>query len=321
MKKFLKWTGLSLLFLVVALVITVWALQYKNYDAPYPEIHASKDSAVIERGRYLVTSSAHCADCHAPESLYADVALGKEVSLHGGRVFNLPLGTLQAPNITNDATGIGDFSDQEIARSLRYGVGRDGRALFPFMPFQNLSDDDLTAVISYLRTTKPVKNDIKIRKLNPLGYVANAFLIKPVGPEGTPQKSITPDTLVEYGQYLANSVSNCRGCHTNRDLKTGAFIGAAYAGGFHMESIIDPKNYEVVTPNITPDPQDGHIKDWSEQKFIERFRQGKLNPHSAMPWGPFKRMSDVELKAIYKYLQTLKPESNDPGPILVKLKN
>lgn len=320
MKKFLKWTGLSVLFLILALIVTVWVLQYKTYDAPYPNIHASTDSAIIERGRYLVTSSAHCADCHAPESLYTDVAAGKEVSLHGGRIFNLPLATIQAPNITNDPTGIGNLKDEEIARSLRYGVGHDGRALFAFMPFQDMSDDDLTAVISYLRSTKPVNNKITVRKMKPLGYFVNAFFIKPVGPTGTPPKSMTPDTLVEYGSYLANSVSNCRGCHTNRDLKTGAFIGAAYAGGFHMESVVDPKNYEVVTPNITPDPEHGRIVNWSEQQFISRFRQGKLIPHSTMPWGPFRRMSDVELKAIYKYLQTLKPVDNDPGQSLVQLK-
>lgn len=321
MKKFLKWTGLTILFLILALVITVWALQYKKYDAPYPDIHASADPAVIERGHYIVTSLGHCADCHAPESSYPDVVAGKEVSLHGGRIFNLPLATIQAPNITNDPTGIGNLRDEEIARSLRYGVGHDGRALFAFMPFQDMSDDDLTAVISYLRTTKPVNHQVTIRKMKPLGYFVNAFFIKPVGPTGTPPQHVTPDTLVEYGQYLANSVSNCRGCHTNRDLKTGAFIGAAYAGGFHMESVTDPQHYEVVTPNLTPDPENGHIKDWSEQRFIERFRQGKLISHSTMPWGPFKRMSDLELKAIYKYLQTLKPESNDPGPSLVQVKN
>lgn len=319
MKKFCKWTGLSILFLVIALALTVWLLQYRRYEAAYPNIKASADPAVIERGRYLVTSSAHCADCHAPESMYPDVAAGKEVSLHGGRVFNLPVGTIQAPNITNDATGIGNFTDQEIARSLRHGVGKDGRALFNFMPFQDMTDEDLTAVISYLRTTKPVKNEIKVRKLNPIGYMVNAFFIKPVGPSATPEKSIRPDTLVEYGAYLANSVSNCRGCHTNRDLTTGAYVGAMYAGGFHMESPKEPTRWEVVTPNLTPDPETGHMYHWTEKQFIERFRKGKMIEHSTMPWGPFRRMRDLELKAIYKYLQTLKPESHDPGPVVREL--
>ncbi|MCE3281606.1 MAG: cytochrome [Chitinophagaceae bacterium] len=320
MRKFFKWTGLTVLFLIVALVVIVWALQYKTYDAEYPNVRASSDSAVIERGRYIVTSLGHCADCHAPENAYEDVMAGREVSLHGGRVFKLPLGTVQAPNITNDPTGIGDWKDEEIARSLRHGVGKDGRALFAFMPFQDMTDDDLTAVISYLRTTKPVKNEITVRKLNPMGYFVNAFFIKPVGPAAPPQKYIAADTMVEYGQYLANSVSNCKGCHTNRDLKTGAFLGAAYAGGFHMESVTEPQKWEVVTPNLTPDPETGHITNWNEQKFIERFRQGKVISHSTMPWGPFKRMSDLELKAIYKYLKTLKPEKNDPGPMVRELK-
>jgi hypothetical protein len=61
-----------------------------------------------------------------------------------------------------------------------------------------------------------------------------------------------------------------------------------------------------ITPNLTPDPS-GRIFDWSQEYFISRFRQGKLIPTSPMPWNSFKRMSDDELKAIYKYLKSLDP--------------
>jgi hypothetical protein len=56
-----------------------------------------------------------------------------------------------------------------IARSLRYGVARDGRALFDFMPFHNLSDEDLVAVLSFLRSQTPVKNKVKDNELNFIG--------------------------------------------------------------------------------------------------------------------------------------------------------
>ena len=262
---------------------------------------------------------AHCADCHAtPESL-AEVDKGGIAVLSGGRAFNIPIGVIYSRNLTSDETGLGHFKDEEIARSLRFGVGHDGRALFDFMPFHNTSDEDLTAIISYLRTLPPAKNVVPDNHMNLLGNFVKAFLIKPVGPIGEPIHAIKPDSSIEYGNYLATSVSNCRGCHTNRDLMTGAYIGQEYAGGFKMESIIDPVHFACVTPNLTPDPATGHITAWTEDIFLQRFHSGKLIPHSAMPWGPFSRTSDIEIKAIYRYLKTLAPIKNDPGPSLVKI--
>jgi mono/diheme cytochrome c family protein len=169
MKKVLKWTSIIVLSLLILVSGAVTIMNYRTYDAPYPNIHASTDTAIIARGKYLVTGPAHCADCHAPEELYPALLKGETVSLRGGRIFVTPLGTIQAPNITSDsATGIGGYRDEQIARSLRHGVAKDGRALIGFMPFQELSDDDLTAVISYLRTLKAEKNKIIVRKLNPL---------------------------------------------------------------------------------------------------------------------------------------------------------
>lgn len=322
MKKLLKWVATILGCLLVALVLTVWLKQYKKYDAPYPTgIHASSDSAIIARGKYLVTGPAHCIECHTPDSTYPMVEKGVFVNLSGGKTFNLPIGVLRTPNLTSDVeTGVGGLGDSVLARSLRYGVGHDGRALFAFMPFQNLSDEDLTAVISFIRTLPPVKNKVPAKKLNIMGYIANAFFIKPVGPQGTPVSSIKPDTTAAYGGYLANYVANCKGCHTNRDLKTGAFTGELFAGGFHMESVIDPEHFECVTPNITPDAKTGIIVKWSEEAFRQRFKMGKTIPHSAMPWGPYKNMSDDELKAIYNYLQTVTPVAFNPGPALVAKK-
>ena len=174
------------------------------------------------------------------------------------------------------------------------------------MPFHNTSDEDITAIISYLRHQPAVKNEVPDNKLNLLGKAVNAFLLKPAGPVGEVPVTIKPDTSVLYGQYLANSVANCRGCHTNRDLMTGEFIGEDFAGGFKMETATDSGTYFITSPNLTPDPT-GRIKGWSQKQFIDRFRVGKLIPQSHMPWGPFSRMSDDELKAIYNFLQTVKP--------------
>lgn len=297
-KKILKWTGIVLLVLIAGLTITVAARQNLKYDAPYPDIKASTDTAQINRGRHLVYTTAHCINCHYRGNADSIIALGQDVPLTGGFEFDLPVGKIYSKNITPDVeTGIGKRTDSEIARMLRYGVRPDGTAVFDFMPFHNMTDEDLVAVISFLRSQKPVRNEVPQHKPNVLGYVVKAFMVKPVGPTGEPAKSITRDTTAAYGEYLAMHVSECNGCHTKRDM-AGGFTGEPFAGGNDIEG--------YMSVNLTPDST-SRIFGWSKQNFIDRFRMGKLYPKSPMPWNSFKRMTDGELTAIYNYLHTLKP--------------
>lgn len=315
--KLVKWTGIAILAILAAITVAVLFLQNRKFDGPYPDIHASTDSAVIAKGKYLVMGAAHCADCHGAVGTDARVNAGEEVPLTGGKVFVIPPGKFYPKNLTPHETGIGKWKDEEIARSLRYGVGTDGRAIFDFMSFHNTSDEDMTAIISYLRSQKPVMNEIPQNEYTVLGRILKAFVIKPSGPSVEIPKLVKADTTVEYGKYLAFSVANCRGCHTDRDLKTGAFIGEEYAGGFEMKSITDP-DYVLHTPNITPDPKTGRMYGWTEEQFLKRFREGKKIAHSPMPWGPFGRLNDFDLKAIYKYLQTVEPIEKMIENVLVK---
>ena len=282
MKKIFKWIGIILLLLIIVLVVSVAMRQNMKFDAPYPAgIHASKDSAVLARGKYLIYGPAHCADCHGPAGTEELVNKGQEVALSGGKVFDIPIGKFYPRNLTPDnETGIGKLTDEEIARSLRYGVGHDGRVLIDFMPFHNTSDEDLTAIISYLRSTEPVKNPIPANSYTMLGKVIKAFALKPTGPTGEVLKTIKQDSSIEYGKYLANSVANCRGCHTDRDLKTGAFVGKDFAGGFKMESMAD-KKYIFHTPNLTPDKNTGHITSWNEEVFPSSKRVSAVPPVTA----------------------------------------
>ncbi len=314
--RILKWTAIVLVLVIGGFFAFVFSQQDKVYEAPLPDLHASTDSAVIARGKYLVWGPAHCAGCHSPESNLPRVMAGEEMPLEGGFVWNLPPGKLYSPNITPDETGIGKMSDQQIARALRYGVGHDGRALLDLMPFHNTSDEDLVAIISYLRTQPAVKKEVPKNEWNMLGKIIYALAIKPVGPEGEPLKTVTPDTTAVYGEYLANYVANCRGCHTNRDLKTGAYIGEYYSGGFAMPSAMVP-GVICVTPNLTPDPETGKMTGWSQEKFIERIRSGRVIPGSEMPWEMFGTMTDNDLKAIYAYLQTLQPVKKDVGQTVI----
>lgn len=309
-KRILKWTGIIIGSIILLLTVTVSLRQNLKYDAPFPELKASTDSAVIARGKYLALGPAHCADCHASPDSRALVEKGIEVPLSGGNKFDLPIGDVFVRNITPDKeTGIGRYTDPQIARMLRYGVRPDGTAVLPFMPFHNTSDEDLTAIISFLRAQKPVKHKVPENTTNVVGNIVKAFLLKPSGPTGTVPKTIKKDTSAAYGKYLAVSVANCYGCHTNRDMMTGAFIGEPFAGGMKMESSVHPEKYYFLTPNLTPDST-GRLFGWTQSMFVKRFRQGKIYPGTHMPWGPFSRMSDDELKAIYNYLQTLKPVKN-----------
>lgn len=310
-KKILKWTGLVLLFIILGVTATTAFRQNLKYEAPYPEVHASKDSAIIERGKQLVFGPGHCTDCHSTVNTDSMFALGLDVPLIGGHKFELPIGNIYSRNITPDKeTGIGRYTDPELARALRYGVRPNGTAMFDFMPFHNTSDEDLTAIISYLRAQKPVRNEVPEHDFNPIGMVIKAFLLKPVGPDGEVLKSVKRDSTAEYGKYLANSVANCGGCHTNRDLMTGAFIGEPYAGGPTFET---PGKVPLTPPNLTTDSS-SRIFGWTQQNFIDRVRMGKLIDHSHMPWNSYKRMSDEDLKAIYKYLKTLKPVNTTVKP-------
>jgi mono/diheme cytochrome c family protein len=297
-KKILKWTGLILLFLILGITLTVMGRQNIKYDRPYPTIAASTDTAVIMRGKHLVFGAAHCADCHSKANADSLLKLGQDVPLTGGMVFDLPVGKIYSKNITPDReTGIGKYTDAEIARALRYGVHPDGTVVFDFMPFHNTTDEDMTAIISFLRAQKPIQNKVPDHSLNVLGKAVKAFMVKPVGPDGEVAKQMTRDSSAAYGKYLANNVANCNGCHTVRDL-SGTFSGEPFAGGNEIDGFI--------TPNITPDSS-SRIFGWSQKNFIDRFRIGKVIPKSPMPWQSFGRMTDEELKAIYSYLKTVKP--------------
>jgi hypothetical protein len=217
-------------------------------------------------------------------------------------------GTFRAPNLTPDPeTGIGKMTDAELARAIRHNVKHDGKIIPPFMVFQGLSDEDLTAVISFLRSQEPVKNKIEP---SDYGFVAKAViafgLLKPEGPKSTPPKSIPQDTTLEYGKYLANNVGNCLGCHVKID-QTGNQMNADFAGGGIFPPTEFSKGYSFVSPNLTPDKKTGAIADWGERQFIERFQGGRLYEGSPMPWGMYSRMSENDLKALYRYLHSLEP--------------
>ena len=287
-------------------------------DVEEPALRASTDPDVIEQGRYLAYGPAHCAYCHTTADKWPALDAGEQVPLTGGGEFRIPLGVFRAPNLTPDEeTGIGRATDGQIARMLRHNVRVDGRVAIPFMEFQDLSDEDVVAVMSFLRSQEPVRNEVPDAELSLMGKVLLTFVIKPVHgdpPATTPAEEVT----LARGEYLVSNVANCVGCHTQRSMTDGSYIGPRLAGGFTMALDHDPSR-GFITPNLTPDPATGRIAGWSEDQFVARFRAGKRFEESHMPWMAFMRTSDTDLRAMYRYLRTVEPVVNETPAGIVAL--
>ena len=148
--KVLKYGAAAFVLAILGLVAAVQLRWDRTFDAPATNFKASTDTAVIARGRYLAYGPAHCADCHTPPEQREQRRAGEQLPLAGGYEFKIPPGTFRAPNITPDQeTGIGRYSDEQLARMIRYGVRHDGRAAIPFMEFQKLADEDVVALLSF----------------------------------------------------------------------------------------------------------------------------------------------------------------------------
>ena len=318
---------------VVTLSIAVLAVYVartwdRQWGAPLPAIHRSTDPEVIRRGAYLVNGPAHCVLCHSDSIDTAErlVAEGRAVPLIGGARFAAPpLGVIYSKNLTPDPeTGIGRYSDEQIARLLRWGVRPNGRAVIQvFMPFDGMSDADLTAIISYLRVQAPVRHEVPANDYTLIGRV-----VKSLVPIFKPRKTVHPVDSVPSsprarGEYLARHVANCIGCHTKRDRLTFAANAPEFSGGFEMEpekrSGADPSVW-FRTPNLTPTAGSALTKFPDRETFIARFQRGGLHYQgSPMPWVPFGRMSTEDLSALYDYLHSLAPQAGPTGePTFVK---
>jgi mono/diheme cytochrome c family protein len=324
----LKWTGIAVLVPVIGVLGTIQLTWNKKFDLPYPDLRASTDSAIIAKGKYLAYGPAHCASCHAPEKLVTAAFNASSVEeyrrivgnldgvqLSGGFSYPFELGTLYFPNLTPDPeTGIGRYTDGQLARVLRHGVKPNGEALFPIMEYQNISDEDVVALLSFLRSQPPVHNPVPDNHFTLFGKGVKAFLIRPIQPDGMPPAVSPPEeATIERGEYLANRVAQCAQCHTRRNMVDFSLEGPRFAGGMELNEAWAPE-ITFVPPNLTPDPHTGHIVNWSEDQFVQRFRSGTLILGTPMDWEMFGRMSDTDLRSIYRYLMSLQPVENATGP-------
>ncbi len=292
MKRVMKWIGIGIVVLLSVLVVGAVIGQFtgQNRVDKAPEVAtrpvaAATDAASMARGEHLVNAVAGCRMCHG-DNLEGQPFLEDEMGI------NMP-----APNLTSGAGGVGaTYSDADWELALRHGIGGDGRvlAIMPSSFYAHFSDEDLAAVIGYLKSVPPVDNELGGRtfgfpgglmalvgfnEFTHLGRIDHANVGTFAPPEGA---------TADYGQYLV-SVASCRECH-----------GSNLAG-------ITGENGPPPGPNLTPG---GELAGWTEADFITALRSGQTPEGEQldgeqMPWPLFGQMSDTELQAIWAYLHSL----------------
>jgi hypothetical protein len=310
MKRFWKWLGAVLVVLAAVLVVAIsftigWRPFLGPRARPVTDRKFEPTPERLARGRYLANSVMGCTDCHSEHDWKAPGAPSLEAKLGAGQIFpvsGLP-GTVVTPNLTPDPeTGAGNWSDDQLARAIREGVGHDGRALFPLMPYQAyrvLSEEDLASIVVYLRSLPPVRNPLpKTKIIFPVKYLIRGA----PQPLTTPVPSPDQSTQVKRGEYLVR-MAHCEGCHTSQQGGKSN-MAMAFAGGFEFNGPLPT----VVSANITPDPSG--IPYYDEDLFLQVMHTGKVRSRqlsAVMPWREFTNMTDEDLKAVFAYLRTLPP--------------
>lgn len=314
MKRFLVRALLAIL--IVAGAGLAWLALRKPEQRPPSTEKIEATPERLARGEYLVLHVADCLPCHS--QVHADrfaIPVKSGTEGQGGFPFDKKLGVpgvVQAQNITQDKEyGLGDWTDGEILRAMREGVNRKGEALFPMMPymgFREMSDEDAKSIVAYVRTLKPIHNQIQPRKLDfPVNFLVKSSPKPVTGPVAAPD----PKDSVAWGRYLV-TIAGCRDCHTPHDDKGQLVPGMDFSGGWLLAG---PWG-RVVSANISPDP-DTYIGRASRDEFIGRFKSfesyGEDSPvappgkNTVMAWTRYAGMTKEDLGAIYDYLKTVKP--------------
>ena len=189
--------------------------------------------ARLERGKYLVEAVLTCNHCHSPNDWTKhDAPIPPGMELAGQDMGSDPaIGHVIAPNLTPDPeTGAGKWTDDMLARSIREGIGHDGRALFSLMPYRvyrHLPDEDLASIVVYLRSLPPAKNPLPKTQLIAPVYAATQNDPQPVT-EPVPAPDLS--TPLKRGTYLV-SVIGCVECHTPIDDHAKLIHGMEFGGG------------------------------------------------------------------------------------------
>jgi cytochrome c553 len=260
---------------------------------------AAQDAKLLARGTYLMDSVVACGNCHVQRDKGKPLF---ERGLSGGMVFDEEPFKAVASNITPDReTGIGNWTDAQLIKAIREGIRPDGSLIGPPMPFmfyRGMSDDDVKAIVAYLRAQPPVKNAV----------AKSEYRIKLPPSYGPPIKgkvpAPSPKDVLKYGAYLAGPLGHCMDCHTPwvkgiPDMKRVGAGGNPFKGPWGVS----------VARNLTP--HETGLKGWSDAEIARAIREGvrkdgsQLRPPMAFGW--YKNINDGDMKALTAYMRSLKP--------------
>ncbi len=271
----LKRLGLVFAVVVVLLLLAIVYIQLsvefrlrKSYDVDIESITIPEDEASIEHGKTLVVVG-RCTECHGLD-------LGGQVTSDSPAV-----GEIYASNLTSGKGGVGrTYTDSDWLRSIRHGIGPDGRSLVitPAQFYYYLSDEELGAIIAYIKSVPPVDNELPDPSVGILGRVF-VSLFRDGAKEWLPAEKIdhsgprpeAPEPAVseEYGQYLVTT-RTCLVCHNPKEISLA---------------------------------EGGDLAGWPESQFNFAMRSSGDRSMSIS----VRRMTNDELAAIWLYLQTLPP--------------
>jgi mono/diheme cytochrome c family protein len=282
--------------------------------------------SLIEQGRYLATAG-DCVSCHTRPN-------GEPFS--GGRPLNTPFGVIYSANITPDRiAGIGSWSEPDVARAMREGIGADGTHLYPAFPYTaytKVTDQDVHAIYAYLRSLKPVNYTPPKNKMSfpfsarPLLSGWNLMFFEPGRFKPDPKQSAEWNR----GAYLTQGLGHCGACHTPRNALGGERNAEALTGGEYLDEVVD----EVVDNRITSmdeptvrlwasanlTPAKSGLGAWSLDAIAAYLKTGHspraaaFGPMSEVIGNSTSHLNDSDIRAIAVYLKSLLPAAQSaPG--------
>lgn len=300
MRKVLKWTlriGGSLIGLIGLMLGVVYAWSGIRMNKTYPlksdRIMLQHDSITLGRGKHLATAITKCVDCHGEN--------------FGGKIMidDPALGRLVAPNLTRGKGSITEqFTDEDWVRAIRYGIRPDGKGML-FMPaneYWHNDDDELGAIISYIKSVPPVDNVLPPSSAGPLirlMYVIGQVNMVPtelIDLSAPRPATPAPGPTVEYGKHLTTT-GGCIGCH-----------GPTLSGGKIPGAPPEWPEAQNLTPHATG------LASWTQEDFFRALRTGvrpdgtKINPF--MPWKATAKMTDEEITALWLYIHQVEPKES-----------
>ncbi len=254
----------------------------------------------------MLAAIGDCAVCHTAEH-------GQPYA--GGRPLRTPFGTIYSTNITPDPnSGVGQWSLAAFTRAMREGVDREGRNLYPALPydhFTHMADDDLAALYAYLMARSPVANQVPPTRLpfplnlRPLVAGWNLLFLddRRFGPDPA------HDAEWNRGAYLVDGVAHCGACHTPRNLFGAERRGERFAGG-KAEGWTAPA---LAGASWTADSLTTYLQTGAEA------RHGAAAGPMAPVWWTLARVPQAEVHAMATYIASFAgpaaaPPREDAGP-------